>query len=370
MHALTIGAGHNPFFDAADESRRLKIPACVELLEVGVETLAAPGRLKADGRRVALHVSRSPIVEDEGAQSSFVEHLFRVLPRCQSDFIGLHLTGSRFDGIGRYGFSSHYAPSKESEDRACSFVERLQRRFGSPVALENANFYSSCFEEIAAAWRSLRAIRERTGALVILDLSHAAIDALNIGVPPESILGLVPWEGVREMHLSGIVKGADGALHDGHALPVHDEAWRLLDLCLERFLPHDAKTCVTIEHTDAAWEGRGDELSADFERLRARLSTQAALPAVNRAGAADSYARGYLKKILKRRVPLAEPACRQRGVSFDSVYDEWIAARLDVGALRLSFSSLEIPDGERGAHRVAAEDFAEFVRARLTDGRS
>ncbi len=362
---LKIGSGHNPYV-GGEGAAALRLPSCVDLLELGIEAFSGSvGQADID-RKISLHVSRSPITEDFNSRSRFVRHLQKVAKHLSLVSLGLHLTGPRASGIGKYGFSSHYRSSISNEDAAISFIEQIRDVLGIPVWLENANFYSESSNEIIESWSSFRRICVASGAGAIIDISHAIIDAHNLGLPVESALAMAPWESAVEVHLSGIAIGADGVMHDGHSLRVHDETWRMLRVAIDHFIPQSRDVYITIEHTDADWRGRQNEFSADFERLQ-KIISEGSSCLNRRRLSPENYARSYLKKILKRRIPLLARACQQRGLSFDLIFDDWLIRRVKRDGIMLCFGISEVPDEERGYFKVAAEDFLDFAKVRLSE---
>lgn len=365
MNNLKLGIGYHPSFSFGDGST-LALPQAAELMELGLAELkdwrASPRYRKEVG--LSLHLSRSPITEDERSQDAFIEHLRASISDARLVSVGLHVTGERGEGIGRFGFSSHFAASAEKERRAARFASAVTERLGVPVWLENANFYSGSQEEVLAGWDSLRRICALSGAKVILDLSHMAIDAHNVGLEPSACLGAVPWPLVAEVHLSGIVEGG-GAWHDGHSLPVHSATWALLESCLTLLVSRSNGIFLTIEHTDVSWRDRVAEFEADCSRLTALAAATRRPRVADRRAEADGYAKSYLKRLLKRQIPKLEAACVERGVSFDALFQEWLLQRVETDGLRLSLTPDELAPSDALESRVAAPDFLDYAKGRL-----
>lgn len=361
------GAGHNPAFLSPVRGSPIPFPAGIDLIEMGLAQLKYwhewPGA--PSNTAVSLHLSRSPICENDAAQDSFIEHLAVKTKGLSICSIGVHITGPRDSGIGIYGLSPHYDVSPVYEERAIRFIRRATERLGIPVWIENANFYSSDANEILASWASIRRICDATEARVIFDASHAVIDASNVGIAPEAVLGAVPWDRVVEIHLSGIVEGPDGALHDGHSLPVHAKTWGILKTCINGFIKPDQQIYLTIEHTEPTWVDAPDKLAADFVKVRTLVSQNTSTPKRAYTKESPGYARSYLKKLMRRYIPKLEPACAQRGVSFDALFNDWIKQRVEIDGMRICITQDELAPGEETNNVVAAPDFLKFALARL-----
>lgn len=364
--SLTYGAGCNPAY--LHSAAALRLPSSVRHVEVGLREYEIWCRNAPSEVELSLHLARTPVTEEARAQDTFIVYLCRVLNAVQDATgrkpvsIGLHLTGPRDSGMGWLGFSSHYLPSPQAESRAARFIERLRQAAESEVWIENANFYTDSASASLGAWESTTRICDRTGAGIIVDLSHLTVDAHNNGLSPYALLGAVPWRHTVELHLSGIIEGKDGAFHDGHSKPIYPFVWALLNQCLQGLLPADRRVALTIEHTDPCWVTQRAAHDSDFAALSDAVEIVRAIP--HAAARADQYARGYLRRLLKQWLPRAVTVCEAREVSFDTVVDEWLSEVRHSGR-RIVLTEEEVPPEERDAVCIATKDFAVHLRRRF-----
>ena len=252
---MQIACSYNPMF--LDDMSL--ISPNVQLIELGMEAYYSiffeqTGDLPAYyHNHLSLHLARSPIVETCAYQDVFLEE--KLLPLITDQRIisvGFHLSGSRYDNIGKFGFTSHYKSSPVYEKNCIRFVREVHDKTGKEVWLENANFYSKNISEIIENWRSVSRILENSNAKLIVDISHLVIDCANIGVSPDIFLGCICWDKVSEIHLSGIIEGRDGTLHDGHGKKIDTRSWLLLKKILDlNVLNNDV--FVNIEHSEPSW---------------------------------------------------------------------------------------------------------------------
>jgi uncharacterized protein (UPF0276 family) len=347
------------------------LPAAVSFVELGFYELSFWLAQRAQWpTELSLHLSRTPIVEDDDAQDAFARYTRNVIEssglRDRIVSIGIHLSGPRAEGGGFYGFTTHYEANPAHEERAKRFIDVLGRTCKVPVWLENANYYTAVPQKSLQTWESFRSIIEATGAGAIIDLSHLLIDSTNSGLTAEVALGAIPWHATAEIHLSGIREGRDGTLHDGHSEPVAAPVWNLLDRVLGALLPEEKRRhgiTVTIEHVDNVWEEKRDSYYADFARLREALhrSETAAQP---KAGE-PIYAHSYLRKLCEKQIPKLRPACEQRGIAFDTLFDEWIA-NVRANDKRIAFNYAEVPEEERERVVEACPDFLRYAKEILS----
>nr|WP_229804673.1 DUF692 family multinuclear iron-containing protein [Paludibacterium paludis] len=314
---------------------------------------------------ISLHVARSPITEAAVFQNAFIqEKLAGIGKDARVVSIGFHLCGDRRDNIGAYGFSSHYRCSAGAENRATAFIARVTAATGKPVWIENANFYSASPAEIVANWKSIVRIAEHSGASLIIDLSHLIIDCLNNGVSPDICLGMIPWDSVAELHLSGIVEGRDGALHDGHGSPVDHRVWAMLDT-LMRYGLVGGDIYLNIEHSDSAWLADPVAYRADFARLASRL---AAPSRTNGGKNALGYARAYLKTLLKNAIVNFDEVVELSGISERELLDGWLS-HVDATKKRLALSTEEMDSLIRRESIVFTDTFIDYIESRFNENR-
>ncbi|TGW14584.1 DUF692 family protein [bacterium NHP-B] len=358
-----IGAGFNPcFLNPKEHPFHLSIPKCVSLLELGHEEFKLsksvfPPFFK---QALSLHIARSPIGEPKKAQDPYIEDLVHFLGE-NEDFlsVGFHLTGERHANIGRYGFSSYYNPNDPAlEERAIYFINTLQRRLGKTVWVENTNFYSPLVQNPLLLWRSVERICAKTGARVIFDLAHHMIDCQNSSIPPESLMGAVPWDCIIEIHLSGVTISKDGALHDGHNTRIPEQEWKLLDMALLSFVKDPSEIYVTLEHTDLDWRHDKEGFYADFERLRRVQKKCTRVPETIYAPFQDRYAKSRLKILLLRRMSDLCNFSDENDIDLNCVIDEWLLSLSLKQGERLVMSAREEEEGAFHAHKLFRDFFA------------
>lgn len=359
------GCGYHPsHMMPANSPDYLPVPKETQFVELGLTELERLNYMEIyPGCDLSLHIARSPICEDEISQDLFcrfiMEKISNNLNKVSS--IGIHLTGTRNEGLGKLGFSSHFKTSEANENNAIRFIKKLKNQTALPVWIENANFYSSSADEVIQNWESARRILESSDAKLIFDLTHSFIECHNLGLSPEFIFALVPWKRVVEIHISGFVIGADGALHDGHSQPVKPEIWKWLQFILERFVD-SPEVIVTIEHTDLAWARKPTRYAEDFIlmndfRFSAKQTSSFSQKQIE-------YAISNLNRIVSLRHPEIQNLLSDYGYEQREILSTWIQEFMD-GELRLVFSKNEVPEFEEKMTITLIEGFSEYIRKSL-----
>ena len=357
---MRLACAFNQNFISGD----LEIQKDVSMIEIGVEGFSHirnrgyPGAFKTYGGRFSIHVARSPITEHSDAQDAFISEVVPdVKGASEVMSCGFHLCGPRHANIGKYGFTTHYECTPEAEMHAIRFIEKVKDKTGKEVWIENANFYSPDGPSLVRNLESTVRIAREAQAGIILDLAHMAIDARNNGLDPRLFVGFVAWESVVELHLSGIIKGRDGALHDGHSKSVDLECWDLFEELLKMGIVEDG-VYINIEHSDDTWRKSAVEYEKDFRTCVAmmRKSPEGSRYSEN----SERYARSYLAATLKRVVANMDEICEALDRDQDQLISDWFQY-LDRNELSVAFTPSEIDS--RAAHRtlVYTEAFATFV---------
>ncbi|MCB0361874.1 MAG: DUF692 family protein [Bdellovibrionales bacterium] len=282
--------------------------------------------------------------------------------------LGVHLIGERSQGLGYYGFSSHYLSSKLAEQRAVDFINRIKDTFETNVWLENANFYSPDTKSLINSLQSISDICRKTSSLLIVDLSHLSIDATNCKLPPALLAGKIDWELVVEIHLSGLAKGSDGTLHDSHSLTVPPILWDLVSELntLWKLSPLQTKY-LTVEHSDQDWITRKDEWLSDISRALREIDriNQNSEDKSSVHKRAQEYAEAYQVKILKKRIPGIESALTEEKINIETLHQDWLNSLKQRDVLRIALTHEDILPSENSRVIQLEVDFLEFIQRRF-----
>lgn len=367
MYPYRIGAAYTPGLLPWDGGcSALTLPPFVSHVEMGLEELrlwddfATPGMQSLE---VSLHISRSAMAEEQASRDANVRHIAKAIESStlKVTSVGLHLCGSRWEGMGVYGFTSHFEGTDEQVARATAFVKALEQETGLPVWLENANFYSPRAFDVLAVWTPVRRICAETNAQLIVDIAHMIIDCRNNNIDPVTMVGAIPWDSVAEVHLSGIRTGKDGSLHDGHSIRVHEEVWDILDLVLDASLLARGSV-ITVEHADPTWSKQPNDYAVDFHKaLESANNDRAVLPA---HAEGEKYAKAYLARLCSQHLPQLKPFCEQRGVDYDELFASWIQ-EIQSNGQRIVMRAAEVEEGQERRVVVAATSFLAYAKGQL-----
>jgi len=357
---MRLACSYNPQFYEGELSPYKK----VELMELGFlayKTVFGNNKQiakKYDGISLSLHVSRSPITEKAENQDIFIsEKIEQIKDDERIVSVGFHLCDDRRENIGKYGFSSHYTSSSIKEAHAIRFIKNVKNVTRKDVWMENANFYSSSPEEIVNNWRSFNHIIKCSKAKSIIDLSHLVIDCSNNNIDPSLLVGLIDWKSVAEVHLSGIVTGRDGTLHDGHSNPVSPKVWELLSKIRQLGLLEDNIYC-NIEHSDGTWGSSPREYFNDFDILESIFSSD--IHYRNKENNALQYAKGYLKTLISQEVTNLDKISSHFDLTNKDLLDAWLN-HLQKEKFRLSLSRDDMDSEIKKDSIYFVDSFIQYI---------
>ena len=180
-----------------------------------------------------------------------------------------HLAWSTHDGV----FLNDLLPLPYNEislAHVCAHVSEVQDIIGMRMLLENPSTYVAFGASTMSEIEFLRAVAQRTGCGLLLDVNNVHISAVNHGFDGAAYIDAFPLQHVGQFHLAGFAEDRDSAgvrlLIDDHGRAVADPVWGLY----RRALARGAVAPTLIE-----WDNNVppfDVLAADAERARAAMA--------------------------------------------------------------------------------------------------
>jgi uncharacterized protein len=210
-----------------------------------------------------------------GARPLDRDHLLRLrrlVERYQPALFSEHLAWSTHDGV----FLNDLLPlpyNRESLTRVCDHIDKVQDALRMRMLLENPSTYVVFENSTISEVDFLKAVVQRTGCGLLLDVNNVYVSAINHGFDPAAYLDAFPVAHVGEIHLAGFAEDRDddGArlLIDAHGTPVAEAVWSLYRRAL---------ACAGAVPTLIEWDNdlpSFASLAAEAARAQAVLNTQA-----------------------------------------------------------------------------------------------
>lgn len=162
-----------------------------------------------------------------------LKSLKTLVERCEPALVSEHLSWSASGG--RHLNDLLPLPyTQEALAVFCEHVEQAQDFLGRRLLIENPSSYVVWRHSVIPEAEFLRAVVERTGCGILLDVNNVYVSATNHGFDPLAYLAAIPVAAVDEIHLAGFDHG-EQCLIDTHAKPVAEPVWALYATAMRRF---------------------------------------------------------------------------------------------------------------------------------------
>jgi uncharacterized protein (UPF0276 family) len=257
-----------------------KDPQALDFLEVHAENYmgagGTPHRLLTDIARdfpLSIHGVGLSIGGAGALDRDHLQRLKTLIGRYQPALFSEHLAWSSHDGV----FLNDLLPlpyNRRTFERVSSHIDQVQDVLGVRMLLENPSTYLSFESSDTSEVEFLRAVAERTGCGLLLDVNNVHVCATNHGFDAAAYLDAFPYRYVGEIHLAGFAEDRDAEgeplLIDAHDSPVAAPVWSLY----RRVLRHAGPVPTLIE-----WDNDIPPfkvLAADVARARAALANDVA----------------------------------------------------------------------------------------------
>lgn len=168
-----------------------------------------------------------------GAEALDRDHLARfrdLVVRYEPLLVSEHLAWSSHGGA----FFNDLLPlpyTKATLDRVCEHIDQVQQAIRRPLLLENPSTYVAFATSTMSETDFIRAVSQRTGCGLLLDINNIFVSATNHGYSAEGYLDAFPLDLVGEIHLAGHSEQRDDEnetlLIDSHDRPIADPVWEL-----------------------------------------------------------------------------------------------------------------------------------------------
>lgn len=118
-------------------------------------------------------------------------------------------------------------------DHVAARIARVQDYLGRPLILENPSSYVRFAQSTMEEPDFLRALAERTGCGLLLDVNNVYVSCFNAGTDPLGYLHAFPCDHIVQMHLAGHQHHGTHII-DTHDRPVRPEVWDLFRIAWAR----------------------------------------------------------------------------------------------------------------------------------------
>jgi uncharacterized protein (UPF0276 family) len=274
MFLCAAGAGLKPEHadDIFNGARR------VDFFEIHAENYMGAGgpphhllrRIRAD-YPLSIHGVGLSIGGTGPLDRAHLTRLKRLVEMVEPALFSEHLAWSSHDGI----FLNDLLPlpyNNISLAHVCAHVNEVQDIIGMRMLLENPSTYVAFGASQMSEVEFLRAVAQRTGCGLLLDVNNVHVSAVNHGFDAVAYIDAFPIQHVGQFHLAGSAEDRDSSgarlLIDDHGRAVADTVWDLYRRALARGCL--APTLIEWDNNVPSFE----TLAAEAERARAVMAAQ------------------------------------------------------------------------------------------------
>ena len=174
---------------------------------------------------VALHGVSMSLGSAHGLDRDYLARLRQLADEIDPLFVSDHLSWSRTPAFNAHDLLP-LPYTQEALTVVCSNIGQAQDKLGRQMLIENPSSYVAFAASEMTEWEFLRAVVDRTGCSLLLDINNIHVSAVNHGFDPLAYIVGLPLEHVRQIHLAGHSQGRS-MLIDTHDQPVPSPVWDL-----------------------------------------------------------------------------------------------------------------------------------------------
>lgn len=237
-------------------------------MSAGGPRLAALEAIRAH-RPLSLHGVGLSLAADADPDAEHLAALKRLVDRFQPFVVSEHLAWSTHRGAHQPDLLP-FPRTHAALARVADNVSRMQDALGRRVLIENPSLYLPLTSHDLDEVEFLKALVERTGCGLLVDVNNVFVSASNLGYAAEAYLDALPAEAIGEIHLAGhgVDEGGSALLIDTHGAPVAEPVWALYRRLIRRIGPRP----TLIERDDdipafAALMAERDRAAAELAAL-------------------------------------------------------------------------------------------------------
>jgi len=220
---------------------------------------------------IVMHGVSLSLGSTDPLNKDYLRKLKTLMDRVQPAWVSDHCCFTGVNGLNMHDlFPLPY--TEEALNHLTSRIHEVQDFLGRQILLENVSSYVTYTESAMEEWEFLKALTEKSGCLLLLDINNVYVSSFNHKFDPVTFIHQIPVESVQQFHLAGHTNRGSHIL-DTHDAPIIDKVWALYKLALQRF----GKVSTLIERDDRF--PPFNELLAELNHAKAIIAETCCEPA-------------------------------------------------------------------------------------------
>jgi uncharacterized protein (UPF0276 family) len=206
-------------------------------MSAGGPRLAALENIR-ERRPLSLHGVGLSLAADADPDREHLAALKRLVDRFEPFVVSEHLAWSTHRGMHQPDLLP-FPRTKAALARIAANIGRMQDALGRQVLIENPSLYLPLTGHDLDEVEFLKALVDKTGCGLLVDVNNVFVSASNLGYAPEAYLDAIPAGAVGEIHLAGhgADEGGSDLLIDTHGAPIAEPVWALYRRLIRRIGP-------------------------------------------------------------------------------------------------------------------------------------
>jgi len=184
---------------------------------------------------IALHGVSLSIGSVDPLNQRYLDRLKALVKRIDPFIVSDHLCWTGVDGENLHDLLP-LPFTQESLQHIAHRVQQVQEHIGHQILLENVSTYMTFKHSTMSEWEFLKAVAQRSGCGILLDLNNIYVNAYNHQFDSYEYLRNIPGELIGQFHLAGHTD-MGGYLFDTHSRPVIDQVWDMYRFALKQWGP-------------------------------------------------------------------------------------------------------------------------------------
>lgn len=184
---------------------------------------------------IVLHGVSMSIASTAPLDLDYLSRLKRLAAEFEPEWVSDHLCWTGVHGINLHDLLP-IPYTEEALDHVSERIARVQDVLGRPLAIENVSSYVHFAHATIPEWEFIRALSDRTGCWLILDVNNVYVSAFNHDFDAKTFIDGIPKDRVVQFHLAGHEHNLTHII-DTHDHDVPADVWDLYAYAVRRFGP-------------------------------------------------------------------------------------------------------------------------------------
>ncbi|GMR05912.1 MAG: DUF692 domain-containing protein [Gammaproteobacteria bacterium] len=181
---------------------------------------------------VTFHCVGMSIAGVDPLDMAYLEKIRKLVENFEPAWISDHLCFTQYGGH-QYHDLLPFPYTEQSLQHIGERVMKIQDFLDRPLVIENVSTYVQYRESTMTEAEFLKALSDRTGSGILLDINNAYVNEINHGIDAREFIQSLPADKIREIHLAGYEDRGE-YLIDAHNNRVSNAVWDLYSFFVQQ----------------------------------------------------------------------------------------------------------------------------------------